>query len=229
MKKLPVSLTRGETVFCWVWWALQLLAVPLVLVLLNALLPAPLSEAKLNFVFFFLNFAVLTVGMWKFCIASCRIGLQRPAYTLQSAFFGFGIYYIASFLLGLLIIRLYPDFANLNDQSIATLLHENYTLTTVGTVLLVPVAEELMYRGLLFGTLYRRSRFLAYAVSAVVFAAVHLAGYITVYDPLALALSFLQYLPAGLCLGWAYARSGSILAPILIHMTINQIGIFAMR
>ena len=44
-----------------------------------------------------------------------------------------------------------------------------------------------------------------------------------------LLLCFVQYLPAGLCLGWAYARADSIFAPTLMHMIINLIGMLAMR
>ena len=36
-------------------------------------------------------------------------------------------------------------------------------------------------------------------------------------------------LPAGFALAWAYRRSGSIFASILIHMSVNQIGMLLMR
>jgi membrane protease YdiL (CAAX protease family) len=38
-----------------------------------------------------------------------------------------------------------------------------------------------------------------------------------------------QYLPAGLALAWAYEKADTIWAPILMHMTINQISITFMR
>ena len=44
-----------------------------------------------------------------------------------------------------------------------------------------------------------------------------------------LLLCFCQYIPAGICLGWAYAKSGTIWCPVLIHMTVNQIGMLFMR
>jgi len=42
-------------------------------------------------------------------------------------------------------------------------------------------------------------------------------------------LCFLQYLPAGFALAWCYRRSGSIFASILVHMTVNQMGMLLMR
>ena len=36
-------------------------------------------------------------------------------------------------------------------------------------------------------------------------------------------LAALQYIPAGIALGWTYEKSNTIWAPILLHMTINAI------
>ena len=69
------------------------------------------------------------------------------------------------------------------------------------TVFLVPVAEETLFRGLLFRGLYDRSPVLSWLISTVVFSLVHIAGYIGQYDPMMLLMAFLQYLPAGICLG----------------------------
>jgi len=44
-----------------------------------------------------------------------------------------------------------------------------------------------------------------------------------------LFLCFLQYLPAGFALAFCYRRSGSIFAPILVHMVVNQTGMLLMR
>ena len=42
-------------------------------------------------------------------------------------------------------------------------------------------------------------------------------------------MALLQYLPAGLCLAWSYAKSDTIFAPILIHALVNAWGIYEMR
>ena len=38
-------------------------------------------------------------------------------------------------------------------------------------------------------------------------------------------MAFLQYLPAGLCLAWAYTKADTIFAPILIHAAVNAVSI----
>ena len=95
--------------------------------------------------------------------------------------------------------------------------------------MLVPPAEECFYRGLFFQTFAKKALWLGYAVSTTVFALIHILGFIGSASPLALVLSFLQYLPAGLCLAWSYAKSDTIFAPILIHALVNAWGIYEMR
>ena len=102
-------------------------------------------------------------------------------------------------------------------------------LMSIGTVLLVPVVEEMLFRGVLFGRLYQKNCFLAYALSTILFSCIHIVGYLGVYAPTDLFLSFLQYVPAGICLAWSYAKSGCIWAPILIHIAVNQVGTLSMR
>lgn len=229
MKILTVSITREETVWGWGYMIFQLLILPVLLVVGNRLLPRPFSEAEVNFIFFCINFICVTLIFHRYLIASAKTALDKPFLCLQSAFLGFTAYWLVSYIVGFAITLLHPDFTNLNDSSITEMTQGSYTLMSIGTVLLVPVTEEVLYRGLVFSKLYHRSRILAYVLSALFFSAVHIVGYITLYEPLEIFLSLIQYLPAGVCLAWAYARSDSIWAPILIHITVNQIGILSMR
>ena len=54
-------------------------------------------------------------------------------------------------------------------------------------------------------------------------------NYVGVYSLPHLLLAYAQYIPAGLMLAWAYRKSGSIFAPMLIHATINAISLFSLR
>ena len=92
-------------------------------------------------------------------------------------------------------------------------------------VILVPLVEEVLYRGLIFRNLYRSSQVAAYLVSMAAFAAIHVLAYIGSESVTTLVLCFLQYLPAGLCLAYAYRKSDTILAPILMHIAINQVAL----
>ena len=123
----------------------------------------------------------------------------------------------------------YPDFANVNDASIATMMGEHFVITAVGTVLLVPITEELLYRGVVFRGLYERSPRLAWVVSTAVFAFIHVMGFIGSADLMTICLCFIQYIPAALVLAWSYGKTDSILTPVLIHTAVNLVGILSLR
>ncbi len=80
------------------------------------------------------------------------------------------------------------------------------------TVLLVSVAEEVFFRGVIFRFLRQQEGFwIAAVLSALVFAALHLSF---------AALPFLFLL--GLATAWVYERSGSLIAPIAVHVIVNN-------
>ena len=229
MKKLSVGFTKSELILGWIYMVLQLLALPLLFNICNMLLGSPLNMAELNFCFFCVNFLCATVIFRKYLIGNLKAFFARPWRGLSAVAIGFVGYWAISFVVSMIIVMVYPAFSNVNDDTIGGMVQENFALMTIGTVVLVPITEELLFRGLIFRGIYNRSHFWAYAISAVAFSLPHVVGYIGFYDPLLLLLCFVQYLPAGLCLGWAYARADSIFAPTLMHMIINLIGMLAMR
>lgn len=229
MNKLSVSMSRTEMILGLVYLVVQLLVLPAVLVFINLLLGSPLSGAQVNFVFFCIDFLCITLIFHRFLLNSAKLALANIFRCLRYAAVGLALYWAGSMVINVLILTVYPEFSNVNDQSIMELTNQNRTLMAIGTVLLVPVVEETLYRGVVFGCLYRRSRVAAYAVSTLVFAALHVVGYIGQYEALHLAMCFLQYIPAGLCLAFAYVKADTVWAPILMHISINQIGILSMR
>lgn len=222
-------MTRQETLFGWVYLGLQLLVIPTLLQVINLYLPTPMSDAALNFLYFSVNLAAVLWIFRRFLKKSLDAAMGRMGWMLQSAFLGFAVYQLATYAIGRLIGTLYPGFANVNDGNIASMTQQSYTMMAMGTIFFVPIAEETLYRGLVFQGLYNRNKAAAYTVSTLVFCAIHVVGYVGVYEPVLLLLCFVQYIPAGLCLAWAYARADTILAPILIHMTVNAMGIYTLR
>ena len=132
-------------------------------------------------------------------------------------------------ILGKLFSSVVTDFSNINDQSIAALLRENFPVMALCTVIFVPITEECLFRGVLFRGIYDRAPWAAWVVSAALFSFVHVMNYVGVIPPLPLLLCFLQYVPAGICLAAAYRLSGSLLCPILIHAAVNAVGVLSMR
>lgn len=229
LMKLSISMTRSEAGFGWLLMACQLLILPIAAVIINSLLPVPLTDSVLNILLFLAEFILAILIFHRFLAASARHSIRNPFRTLRFAVLGLVMYYIGSFVVGLLISAVSPDFFNVNDSAIFQMAQDNYSLMAICTVLLVPFTEELIYRGLIFRSLHSKSRLIAYVVSAAVFSVIHVAGYIGTASSVTLLLCFLQYIPAGLSLCWAYEKADSIWAPILMHMTVNQVSISLMR
>jgi uncharacterized protein len=95
-------------------------------------------------------------------------------------------------------------------------------LAVVAAVVIAPVAEELLFRGLLHRGLRRRLALVpATAVSSVLFAFVHID--VVLSQPLAIAGLVL----VGVVLAIAYERTGSLVVPVIIHAVHNAITIVA--
>lgn len=227
--KLSISMTRRETILGWAYLFINLFVLPVLLDMGNALLAAPLSETQLNLVYFALNFLLVLAIFHRFLRCSLTLALKSPWRCLRFAAAAFVLYYLAMMVISQGILYVQPEFVNVNDSAIMDMTGEQYTLMSVATVFLVPVTEETLYRGLLFRGLHEKSRLLAYSVSTIVFSGIHVISYVGLYDWVTLLLCFVQYLPAGLALAWAYEKADTIVAPILVHITVNQIGISAMR
>jgi hypothetical protein len=99
----------------------------------------------------------------------------------------------------------------------------------IGAAIIVPIGEEILFRGYLFNTLWRIwntqlwGRVAAYGLSAFIFAIAHslsaTEGVIALLVP-----AFVM----GLLLAWGAHKSGGLIAPIMAHMMNNGIALLAL-
>lgn len=202
---------------------------PTIVSSLNAFFSLGLSLAQLNFLLFCVNFAAIAVIFHRFLRDSIEGALEEPVLFFRAFTLGFSAYWMGNILLSRLITWIDPTFGNVNDGAIGGMLSDFFAPMAFATVVLVPITEECLFRGLLFRGIYHKGRVFAYCVSTLAFCAIHMIPYIGFQDPMTLLLCFLQYIPAGLSFAWAYERSGTIIAPIAIHAAINAIGVAVMR
>ena len=86
----------------------------------------------------------------------------------------------------------------------------------------IPVVEETLFRGLIFGSLRKRSRLLAYLISALVFMIYSVWQLLFTSAGLGqVAIIALSYLPELITLTWCYERTGCIWSPILLTALVN--------
>ena len=229
MKKLHLTVSDQEVRNGFFLLFSAFLCVPYLLSYLNQRLTTPIDPPSLNLIYHTVNLTGAIVVFSVFLKKSAQQLRIQLKSILVYAVIGLLVYFLMVIALSRFILWLKPDFANLNDHNIAHQLDTQWIFAVIGTVIMAPLTEELMFRGHLFGHLYNKSPAAAYLVSMCAFSLVHILGYVGNTNIATLLLSFLQYLPAGWVLAWAYAQTGSILTPIIIHTLINAIAIYTMR
>jgi len=188
---------------------------------LSGLLGLGLTELQINVAFFVINCVMIWVIFHNFLIRSFRA--IRFWELVQALILGFCLYYAGNLLFGWIVNLLGLTITSFNDQTVMGLISQNKWVMGICAVVLAPIVEETLVRGLLFGVIRRSSRILAYAVTILFFAVMHVWQYLALYDFREVLLAALQYIPAGIALGWTYEKSNTVWAPILLHMTINAI------
>ncbi len=169
------------------------------------------------------SFVLILCVFWPFlCRSRCRVGTL-----IFVVFWGYLAYYGISNLYAFVLSLLPLPQVNANQEVVVQYYYDDRMAMLFLTIIIAPVVEEILVRGLIFAPLCKRNTVLAYAASMAAFAFLHIMGYIgaegqTFYT---LLYAFLQYLPAGFIFGWAYQTTGSILAPIFLHSFCNIISV----
>ena len=229
MNVLSIYPDRRETSWAIRYLLFEVAILPRLLTVANVLLGSPVSVTWLNVMLFSINTIAVLLIFHRFLRNTWRTSTAQVKGITISVLLGLSLYWVSLFALSLLFMTMAPDFVNVNDSNILGMATQDFIPIAVSTVVLVPVAEELLFRGALFGGFYPRHPKVAYILSITAFSFVHIYSYIGIYPWQTLLLCFLQYIPAGFCLAWAYRRSGSILTPIIMHAVINAVGMLAMR
>lgn len=180
-----------------------------------------LTQFEHNLVWFCINILFVVIVFRRFLLRSFRAIRFWPF--VQTVILGAVLFHAGNLLLGLLWDVLDLTVARFNDATILSFAATDFWLTAVMTVLIAPVVEEVLARGVLFGVIRRKSRIAAYCVSILFFCAMHVWSYIPQYGWQPVLLTAAAYLPAGIALGWCYEKSNTIWAPILLHMLINAV------
>lgn len=220
-KNAALSLNEQERLLGWTYLAVELLVLPTAIALLGTQFGG-FSDSVANFIYYLTN-GVCCAFIFRNALRNSLINAGNRVWTLLGAVVGgFLVLLGANQLMTSLFDALTPGFVNSNNAFVAGMVRKSPILMTVGTVILVPLAEECLFRGLLFTDLRKANRMGAYVLSVLGFCAVHVAGYVGQADPLTLILCFCQYIPAGIVLCMSCEKTESLFAPMLIHAAVNM-------
>ena len=178
-------------------------------------LPVAESNVVYYLISVLLGFALFS-GLWKRNLDRL---LTRPGRNLASVAAGLA----AWIALDLLVRQIPLPVRNPNESGYALEYLLSPRATGLIVVVLMPMVEELLFRGVLFGSVRRYSRGAAYLLSAGLFALYCVWQFAFSYGRLDLRYLLLavQYLPAGVLLSWCYERGGSLWSAVLLHMAVN--------
>ena len=93
-------------------------------------------------------------------------------------------------------------------------------------LLLIPVVEETLFRGLLFGQFRGYSRPLAYVITSVFYALAAVWRYALERGDARYLLLSVVYLPLSIACTWCYDNGGSVWATAFLHAGLNGIILF---
>jgi membrane protease YdiL (CAAX protease family)/uncharacterized RDD family membrane protein YckC len=167
--------------------------------------------------------SLLLIGLlvgWRRRTSLLAVGLRLPSWPWLAAGIPLGF---AAFVLqdlgGLISRAIFPS-ANTTNQcvSIRSAFGGSLALTLLAVAVVAPIAEEIIFRGFTLRWLQGRTPLWAAAVvSAVLFSAAHVGwGEPSLFLPIFLS---------GLLLAYVYAKSQSVWPGVMVHATINALGV----
>ncbi|EMG27563.1 hypothetical protein X560_1768 [Listeria fleischmannii 1991] len=139
--------------------------------------------------------------------------------TLQALAIGVGTLLLSN-VVEITISLLNPDFNTANQTGIENIFSNSSIMTMfISVVILAPIAEETIFRGLLMGVVLRKFPKIAVIVSSLLFTLLHIPTDI---------LSFIIYFVMAFGLAFMYYKTRRLEACILLHFVNNLIAFFFM-
>lgn len=231
-KKSASYMTSGEKIAGVVFFVVYLVVLPFAAAplfrLVEALMGMEISAAMENIVYYYALFTVTIVIFHKFIGRTSRNFADNLNGACKAILVGLVGLYGLNELVYRLTSLLIDNRTNLNDAAISAQVQDAPRITFVIVVLLAPFVEEVLFRGLVFGNLKSKSRLLAYLVSCVLFALLHVWQFAVVQQDITYFLLMVQYLVPGFVLAWAYEHSGTLWASVGVHAAANALCAWAM-
>ena len=205
--------------------------IPVHIIVLEFLIPMIMKAAapQLNhywssFAYFAVSCLFILAAMHSYLIKSVSDLIDCRMNALTAIVLGYFGYYVLRYVMSLIFwlvgLNNFPAFSSILSQ-----VRLNNGYMPIVAIFLAPIAEEVLFRGVVFGGLRSKGRLIAYGVSFVVFAFYCVWSSFFSGFSWSLLIDFLYYLPASIALCWCYEKGGSIWASILLHILINILSI----
>ena len=221
-------MTKTQTVFGWVYLLAHVALLPLLLGLLKIYSPEPIDDARINLIYYCIGVVFCLTVTFTFLRRSydrLADNLRRCILTMALALL---MDYALSGAAALVLMLVDGVTQDPNTEAIMGMAQESGAIKAAG-IFLAPIVEEVLFRGVLYGSLRTRSRAWAYIVSVAAFSLYHVWQYAVAAGDAKMLLYAVQYIPVSIVLAWAYERSGTIWTGIFFHMGFNALSFCALE
>lgn len=216
-------LSRTQVILGWIYLLVHVLVLPGLLDLYARYSPDSLSDTTVNFIYYGVGIVFCLTVMYSLLRGGFDVLADNFGRCLLTMVLAFLLDYALSGAAGLALLLLESGSTDSSQELVAEAVQAEPGIKAAA-IFIVPIVEETLFRGVVFGSIRTRSRAWAFVISAAAFAVYHVWSF-AVTDP-GQWIYVLEYLPVSVALAWLYERCGSIWPPIFFHMGINAMSIY---
>lgn len=229
-KAASSHMTLLERVLGGVFFVLYFVALPFVtdplFTELSRLLGRDLPDNVCNLIVYYLLFFLTLMIFWNYLEHTTRRFFSNFWKTMGAVCAGLVAFYGLNELSCRVFDLFLGNMTNLNDVAISAQMHDAPRSTMMIVLFLAPFVEDMLFRGYLFGNLRPVNCALAYTVSCLLFAFLHVWQFVVIRRDLSYLPLMLQYLAPGLAFAWTYEKSGTLWGSVLLHAMVNALAVW---
>ena len=223
------TMSKPERIAGYIYLPFHIIILPLFLNMLATYLPGGLDDTTANTVYYGLGLAFCLICMRKYLRGAYDLLLDNLGTNIVAMFLGSVSYLLLSYLAsGVLFAILGDEQLSSNNELIANLTSESSRSELALAVFIAPIIEEVLFRGLIFGSLAAKHRRLAFVVSIGLFAFYNVWQLALSTMDLTMFVYMIMSIPMGYALTWVYEKTNSIWVPIFLHILINVFSMLVM-
>ena len=135
----------------------------------------------------------------------------KPRIGIDSALLGIGMLGAFQAIVKLISLVAPDGWMEVQNAHSASILDGNLAVAIIYTVIIAPICEELVFRGLILSSLKDKAPKWAVIIGiAIIFGLIH-----------SFPIGFIYAFSLGIVLGWLFYRTGSLVPCIIVHMLFN--------
>ena len=184
---------------------------------------ANLSSISISMVSFHygISFSVIFFTMSGFLRRDLDALLDRSLASILTLLISMPVYLLFLYAAAFAVLIFVGEADAETMEAASYIAKNNFDTLFAFNVLVLPLVEEVLYRGVVFGSLIRKSRLLAYTVSIILYIIGNMwMDLVFAFDWTLLPLA-LQYVPLGFVCAYCYECSGTIWTSIIFHTLAN--------